>query len=415
VSVAWLGYRLLAPLAGAAAPLLRGWAPGPERALWPERLGEVAAGPADAWLHAASMGESMAVQGLLETLRAHAPGARLRLTATTRTGRARLLALGEPATLAPLDTPQAVARFFERVRPRRLLLLETELWPQWLLGARDAGVPVAVLSARLSSRSLAGYRWLGDDFARLVAELAAVLCQSDLDRERWIALGANPARTLTVGNLKNDGLPEPAKDRGAARAELGFDPERPLLVLGSLRPGEAAPLAAAWRGLPEALRRGWQVVAVPRHAHASESLRREAAASGVTVMDSGAPRDGAWRWDARAGVLRGYYAAGEVAFVGGTLGPYGGHHPLEPAACGAAVLTGPHLEAQRPAVQALEAAGGITIARDAEGLAVELRGLLEDDARRAGRAAAALAAAGAAKGATRRAVERLVEWGLWPA
>jgi len=414
MSVAWTAYRSLAPLLGAAAPLGRWIAPAPERDAWGERLGEVAgAEPAEAWIHAASMGEAVAVAGLLAELRRDAPAARLRLTATTRTGRQRLTELGEQATLAPLDTPQASARFFACVRPKCVLLLETELWPHWLMAARRAQVPVAVLNARLSARSVERYRWLGAGFAELIAGLAAVLCQSDADRDRWQALGTAPARTATVGNMKNDGLPAPAPDRGAARATLGLDPTRPLWVLGSVRPGEARSLGEAWKTLPAEVRDRWQVVAVPRHAHASSGLRREAQEIGVAEA-SGAPERGAWRWDDRPGVLTGYYAAAEVAYVGGTLGLYGGHNPLEPAACGAAVLTGPHLEAQQPAAQALAAEGAIEIAAAGAQLHAAVLALLTDAALLSRRGEASRRAAAQARGATRRAVDRLREWSLWP-
>jgi len=411
-----MGYRAIGPLAGAAAPLVRGLLPAAERSLWSERLGDVESGePADAWIHAASMGEALAVSGLMKELREVAPGARFRLTATTRTGRERLTALGAPSALAPLDTPQAIARFLGRTRPRRAILIETELWPHWLLAARAAELPIAVLSARLSARSLDRYRWLGRSFAGLVSGLGAVLCQTETDRERWIALGAPVERTAAIGNLKNDGLPLPAADRAQARDRLGLDARRPLLALGNVRPGEGVTLASAWRSLPVAVRERWQVVAVPRHTQASAALRREIDAAGVALADGGSASLGAWRWDDRPGVLAGYYRAAEVAVVGGTFGPYGGHNPLEPAACGAAVIAGPHLESQRPAADALMAAGALEIAADEPALAAALRALLDNEDLRRRRAAAALETAATARGATRRAVTRLVEWRWWPA
>jgi len=416
VSVAWAAYRSLAPVLGVAAPLARWVAPGAERSGWSERLGDVPAGAGvDAWIHAASLGEAVAMPALVRELRAAAPSATLRLTSTTRTGRARLADLGELTSLAPFDTPQATERFLDRVRPRRILLLETELWPHWLLAARRRGVAVAVLNARLSARSLERYRWMGRGFAALIQTLGAVLCQSDTDRTRWLALGAPLERTATVGNLKHDGWPAPSSDRGAVRAALGLDAARRLWVLGSVRPEEVTMLAAAWQQIHPETRARWQVVAVPRHTAASPGLRREASEAGIALTDAGAPPGGAWRWDDRPGVLMGYYQAANLAFVGGSLGPYGGHNPLEPAACGAAVFTGPHLESQGPAVEALEAHDALTIAHPGDSLASTLRSLLEDDGLRERRATAARAAADAARGATHRAVERLVEWKVWPA
>ena len=411
MSLAWGLYRLVAPCLGAVAPAARLLLSPHERPLWGERLGGVAEGPVDAWVHAASMGETLGVPPLLAELRRYDAEARFHLTTTTRTGRARLRDVDPSATLAPIDSPQAAARFFARVRPARLLMLETELWPHWMLRARAQRVPVAVLSARLSARSLPRYARLGGDFRRLVGGLAAVLCQTEEDRERWRALGAPPERTDVCGNLKDDALPEPAADRAAARAALGFERDRPLLALGSLRPGEGTALAWAWRSLPEALRARWQVVAVPRHAGAAGEIENEAlaAARGTEAWTARS-----WRWDARPGVLAGYYAAADLAFVGGTLRPYGGHNPLEPAATGAAVIVGPYHAAQSAAVRALQAQDAVRVADSPASLVVALSALMGDDAGRVAAGSAALAVARARRGAARRAVARLVAWDLWP-
>ena len=414
MSAVWTAYRLVAPALGAAAPAARLFAPAAERALWAERLWRGAAGPVDAWIHAASLGEALAVGPLVRALTELSPRARVHLTANTTTGRARLGELGHPYSLAPLDAPQTVGRFLRTLRPRRLFLLETELWPHWLLQARASAVPVAVISARITARSLKRYARLGAAFRSLIAGLDGVLGQSDADAERWRALGARPERTAVVGNLKEDALAGPAPDRAEARRTLGLDPKRPLLVLGSLRPGEAWLLGRAWTSLPEALRARWQVVAVPRHARAALALRAEAAAAGVRSADASGGADGAWRWDERMGVLAGYYAAADVAVVGGSLAPFGGHNPLEPAACGAPVLVGPHHATQGDAVAALVAAGGARVVADAAALTDALARWLGDEGERTRAGAAARATVRARGGASRRAVERLGAWGLWP-
>jgi 3-deoxy-D-manno-octulosonic-acid transferase len=415
VNAAWWAYRAAAPLLGALAPAAGVFTSPHERPLWRERLGDVSLpGGCHAWVHAASLGEAGAVPPLLRELRRVSPEARVWLTATSRTGRARLASLGAPTTLAPLDSPQAIRRFMGGAQPQRVFLLETELWPHWLMRAAAEDVPVSVVSARLSDLSVRRYRGLGGGLRRLVGGLAAVLCQSEEDAGRWLEIGAPAARTRTVGNLKSDGLPGPAADREVERRALGLDPARPLLVLGSLRPGEPGALARAWLALPAATRARWQVVAVPRHPRASEELRAEAAGAGVTVS-SDAPAAGEWRWDDRMGVLVDWYRAGEVAFVGGSLGRFGGHNPLEPAACGAAVIMGPHHASQAAYVRAMRAAGALAVAAPGEPLAAALRELLEDDGARARRAGAGLAVAASQRGAANRAVSQLVEWGLWPA
>jgi len=415
VNLLWSAYRTAAPVLGAMAPAAR-WLTSPhERALWEERLGHVTvSGGVHAWLHAASMGEALAAGALLAELAPLQPGARFHLTATTRGGRARLRQLDPNSTLAPIDSPQAIARFLAGVRPERMFLLETELWFHWLMATRAAGVPVAVVSARLSSRSVPNYRRFGAPLKGLIGGLAAVLCQSELDAERWLALGAPPARTVVVGNLKNDALPQPADDRGRARARLALEPGRPLLVLGSVRPGEITVLARAWATLPERTRALWQVVAVPRHPRVSGELREEARRAGQPLVFGGEPRGGAWRWEDRLGVLAGYYQAADVAFVGGSLGRFGGHNPLEPAACGAAVVMGPDHASQLQAMRMLLAREAVWVAGPGAPLALAFETLLEHEQPRQERQRAALAVADAARGAARRAVARLSGWGLWP-
>jgi 3-deoxy-D-manno-octulosonic-acid transferase len=426
VNALWGAYRVLAPVLGSLAPAAGVFTSPAERVLWGERMGRLALpGGCDAWVHAASLGEAVAAAPLVRELVKRQPDARLQLTATTRSGRERLLELGHPAALAPLDTPQSVRRFFHGVRPERVFLIETELWPHWLMHARRDRIPVAVVSARLSERSVRRYLGLGSGLRALVESLAGVLCQSEEDQQRWLTLGSRPEHTSVVGNLKSDGLPTPAADRGLERARLGLDRDRPLLVLGNVRPGEPRPLVRAWASLPAALRARWQVVAVPRHPRALSQLQAEANTAGRAneaprgparreAAGGGLDAAGAWRWDARLGVLSDWYRAADVAFVGGSLAPYGGHNPLEPAACGAAVIMGPQDASQREAVRALDRAGGIWRVADPGALSSALEALLGHDELRASRAAAALRVAESERGSAARAVQRLGELSLWP-
>ena len=428
MSPVWLAYRLLAPSIGAIAPAAAIFASPAERRLWSERMGRVSLkGGCDAWIHAASLGEAAAAGPLAHALLALEPRARLWLTAQTRTGRARLGELGLPVSLAPIDSPQAVARFFAGVSPRLVLIVETELWPHWLLRARLSRVPVVIVSARLAERSVRSYRVLGGGLRSLVSGLAGVLCQSEEDARRWRALGSPERRTEVVGNLKNDALPRRAPSVREARAALGLTPDLPLFVLGSVRPGEVRLLARAWLGLPERLRAGWQVVAVPRHPPASAELAAEARAAGQPVVrrnDAGTGAHGAWsaeegaagawRWDDRTGVLNAYYAAADVAFVGGSLLPYGGHNPLEPAATGAAVVIGRHHPSQADAVRALERRQAVRVVSPGAELQQALETLLVDGDERQRQAEAGRTVAEVMRGAARRAVARLAEWKLWP-
>jgi 3-deoxy-D-manno-octulosonic-acid transferase len=415
MNVAWSAYRLLAPLAGVLAPAARPFAPARERERWSERLGWAPAlSGCEAWVHAASLGECAAVGPLTRELRALDSEARFLLTSTTRTGRERLAALREPLSLAPLDAPQAVRRLLSRARPARLIVIETELWPHWLLCARDAGIPVVFVSARLSERSADGYRRLGPPLRELLGGVAAVLCQTAVDAVRWAAVGVPEARLAVCGNLKFDALPAAVGDdeRAGRRTALGLDPTRPLFTLGSLRPGEAEPLARAWAMLDRGRAERWQVVAVPRHEAAAAGLEAEARRAGIAP--AGERASGlAWRWDARPGVLMSYYAASEAAFVGASLTALGGHNPLEPAAFGAVVLSGPDMSHQRQAVEALERHGGIERA-DAEHLGAALERLTGDPGARDALRRGALAAVNELRGAARRSASELARRGLWP-
>jgi len=201
-----------------------------------------------------------------------------------------------------------------------------------------------------------------------------------------------------------------------ARAALGLDPDRPLLVLGNLRPHEARGAAWAWRQIPDSTRARWQVVAVSRHPHAAAGLRREVASQGVALVRDGAPADGSWRWDERLGVLGGYYGAADLVVLGGTFLPsYRGHNPLEPASRGVPILLGPHYESQADAVAALVAAGAARECAAFDDLGGRLIGWLGDDVAREAAGRAGLAVVAARQGAAKRAVARLVEWALWPA
>jgi len=169
------------------------------------------------------------------------------------------------------------------------------------------------------------------------------------------------------------------------------------------------------------VRSRWQVAVLPRHPRASAELEREARDGGVAVARAAGragpharPDGGAWHWDDRLGVLPDYYAVADAAFVGGSLLPYGGHNPLEAAACGAAVLMGPHFESQRPAVTALAAREGLRIAGEPRELAAALAEILGDPAAAGRLGAAARAAADELRGAARRALGLLAAWRLWP-
>jgi 3-deoxy-D-manno-octulosonic-acid transferase len=338
---------MLAAPAAFAVVLVRGLR---DRAYWAAPLERFGFGRRLAtpsiWLHAVSVGEVSAAAALLRGLRARHPAIPMVLSTATPTGRARAQSLfGTDVDIRYLayDTPGSVRRFLERINPRVGVIIETELWPNLLHECRRRGVPILLASARLSSNA-----------------------------ERFIAIGADPARTRAVGNVKFDlQLGEEVLRTGRElRAEyLG---ERPVWIAGSTHAGEEEQLLAAHAELKQAVTRSLLVL-VPRHPQRFESVANLLArrAERFDRRSAGAPV----RADADVllvdtmGELAAFYAAGDVAFVGGSLVPVGGHNLLEPAALGVPVITGPYPTNSAEIARELMLRGGAVRVADAHTLA----------------------------------------------
>jgi 3-deoxy-D-manno-octulosonic-acid transferase len=383
-----LGY-VLAPML-LAASLWRGIR---DRSYWealPERLGFGPVAPAGGlWVHAVSVGEVQAAASLVRALRRRYPDLPLTLTAATPTGRgrARSLFAGEVAVrYLPYDLPGPVCRFLDRVRPRLGIILETELWPNLYRACDRRGVPLVLASARVSERSVRRYRWAGGLVRDALARGAVVAAQSAADAGRFVALGARPAQTPVVGNLKFDfELPPDAQARGGAlREALGAG--RPVWVAGSTHEGEEELVLDAHERIraarPDAL-----LVLAPRHPPRFEAVAALLRRRGLTFVtrSSGAlvtPATAVLLVDT-LGELVLFYAAADVAFVGGSLVPIGGHNLLEPAALGKPVVTGPHTSSAAPVARLLVEAGAAAVVADGAALAACVGRLLADgDARR---------------------------------
>lgn len=358
------------------------------RRRWRERFGRVPGfAERPVWVHAASVGEVQAGLALIRALRQRYPERPLLVTTTTPTGgeRARA-ALGEAIVhcYAPLDLPHAVVRFLRRARPAVAIVLETELWPNLFHRLRGEGIPLLLVNARLSPRSVRSYRWLGTLLRSTLECVDVVAAQSRADAERYAAAGAPRSRLQVTGNLKFDlqlpaGLPEQGRQ---LRAQLGTG--RSVWIAASTHEGEDTIALEAHRRLrerePEAL-----LILVPRHPERFDSVaglclehgfppaRRSqgesAAAAAVYLGDT-------------MGELMTLYAAADVAFVGGSLVPVGGHNPLEPAALGLPVLSGPQVFNFREVMDLMEEAGALEIVADGEVLAQKLERLLADPERR---------------------------------
>jgi len=319
----------------------------------PQRFGFVArpARRVAVWIHAASVGEVAAALPLLRRLaKQHPPGALL-VTTTTPTGAERLRAAlgGEVAhAFLPYDLPGAVARFLDRVQPQRVIVMETELWPNLYRALGRRRVPLVLANARLSPRSMAGYGRVRGLAAQTLAHCAAIAAQSEADAQRFRELGADPARVHVPGNLKFDlELPEELVAAGRALRQR-WGAARPVWVAASTHEGEEDAALRAHRILL-ARARDALLVLVPRHPERFDAVARLAQDSGLrtirrSAIDAAAVLDGVQVLVGDSmGELPMYFGAADVAFVGGSLVEVGGHNVLEPAALGLPVLFGPYM------------------------------------------------------------------------
>jgi 3-deoxy-D-manno-octulosonic-acid transferase len=369
----------------------------------------MAAGAPAIWLHAASVGELMAARSLLARMRDRFPGRIYVASTLTRTGLALAQSLPEVhlAFLFPLDAPAAVARLLGALRLEAFLFTETEIWPTFLTAADAAGVPLVMVSGRVSARTAGRTRWLRPLYRPALARVTCCM-QTEDDARRIVALGADPRRVQVTGSLKFEAPPAampPEVERvGAA---LG---RRPLVVAGSTHDGEEAALLAAGARLRER-HPDLGLLLAPRHPERLDAVAGLVTAAGWPLVRFSQLAAGTARVEPEGpvavlldvvGPLAHCYALGRVAFVGGSLVPVGGHNVLEPARASRAIVVGPHTEHAAEVVDRLAAAGGLVRVAAADRLAAALGGLLEDPERAAeiGRRARSLADSG--RGATER-------------
>ncbi len=360
------------------------WANFRERFGFGERLP-----PGSVWVHAVSVGEVQASAALVTTLRERYPSIPVVVTTLTPTGAERARTLFKDLAQVryiPFDLPGAVRRFFRRVQPRLAVIFETELWPNLYHECGRRRIPLVLASARISPRSVSRYRRLGSLFRDSLSRGVVVAAQGEGDADRFVSLGADPDKTHVTGNIKFDfSVPFDLPERGRRLRELYAD-SRPMWVAGSTHAGEEEIIVEAHRIVrgthPRAL-----LVLVPRHpprfdevAHGLQRanirfVRRSqrvgeragaaAASADVLLVDT-------------LGELLDFYAAADVAFVGGSLVPIGGHNLLEPAALGLPILTGPHNTNSADIARLLIARGAAEVVHDAGELGRRVSTLLAE-------------------------------------
>jgi len=359
------------------------------------------------WVHAVSVGEVNAAIPLVDALLKRRPDLRLLVTTITPTGSARVRALwGDRVDHAylPYDLPGAVARFLRHFRPHAALIMETELWPNLLFGCRDHGVPLYVLNARLSARSLRGYRVLAPLVSRALRTVRGIGAQSHADARRFVHLGAEPACVHETGNLKFD-LALPASVESFGRDCRARRAGRLAWIAASTHVDEEAAVIALHRRLrgrwPDLL-----LMWAPRHPERFRAVAEQAGAAGFRTS-----RRSEHRWATpdcdvfvidTLGELLNFYACADIAFVGGSLQDVGGHNLLEPAATGTPSATGPHLHNFADISQRLVAAGALRVGLDEREVGDALEAMLADATLRATMADAGRTLLASGRGALER-------------
>ncbi|WP_447839105.1 lipid IV(A) 3-deoxy-D-manno-octulosonic acid transferase [Aeromonas salmonicida] len=386
-----MGYRLLYNLLihlGLPLALLALYKPKKGKpgfgARWAEHLGRTPASGQEAplWIHAVSVGETLAISPFIRALKAERPDLPILLTTTTRTGAEQAAKLGDLVVhrYAPLDYPWAVAAFLKCIKPRALWVMETELWPNWLAACEARHLPVTIINARLSERSCQRYARFQGAFDTLSRPLTHLLCQHQDDAERFARLGVGRERLAVTGSIKFDiQLGDEVYARGQAlRQQLGQS--RPVWIAASTHQGEDEQVLAAFdlvlQRHPQAL-----LILVPRHPERFVRVAELCAPYGCVRRTGGAPireTDKVYLGDTM-GELPLMLAAADVAFVGGSLVKVGGHNLLEPAALGKPCLTGPAYFNFSDITRQLVAQGGAALVADAAALGEKVSELLADE------------------------------------
>lgn len=365
-----------------------------------ERLGRAPVLSGCIWVHAVSVGETIAAAPLVSGLRTRYPGVPILLTCTTATGseQARKLFADEVEhVFLPYDLPLLIRRFLKRANPVALIVMETELWPNLLKQCERANVPMVLANARLSSKSFQGYKKIAGLTRSMLNRFALIAAQSQYDAQHFLHLGVEQQRVMIAGNLKFDlHVADAVFAQGRIwQQQLGG---RSVVVAGSTHDGEEAILLQAFAQVldqqPDCL-----LVLVPRHPNrfgAVEKMCRQQRFSLERKSESRLPKAQTQIYLVdRMGELLACYASAQVAFVGGSLVPVGGHNMLEAAAFSLPILTGPYLGNFLAISEKLQAAQALEIVSDPEQLAAAILALLNNKskAEQMGKSAQAVLAA----------------------
>ena len=347
------------------------------------------------WIHAASVGEVLASRSLIKKIKTVFPHDTLLLTTMTRTGQEtakKQVPEVDVVFFFPMDHPLILRKVMKRVQPRLLLIAETELWPNLLHASGKRGIPIVLFNGRISDRSIRRYLRLKFFFRNYLDSISLFLMQTEKDQARIIEIGAPPAKTRVMGNIKYDQTPpEFAGDIAAEMAKaLGLRGEESVFIAGSTRPGEEEILLPLFKALREEIPQLLLLLA-PRHLDRLEEvekiLRRETVSwvrrTSLPISQDPSDRSPQNIPDIilldTMGELVKLYSLATLVFVGGSLVPLGGQNPLEPLLFKKCVLFGPHMFNFAEIARFLTEAQGAVQVKDSEDLKAQIKRLLQDD------------------------------------
>jgi 3-deoxy-D-manno-octulosonic-acid transferase len=336
-------------------------------------------------VHAVSVGEVLAAKPLLHRLMTCQPGHRIIVTTTTPTGAMTVRQnFGESVEhlYFPYDLPSAVEGFLDRIRPDAVLVMETEIWPNFFAACGRRGVPVALINARMSARSAAGYARLPGIVADTLRIPVLIAVQSEADARRFRELGADPARIAVCGNLKYDiRFPPSIREQGLAQRRI-FSASRPVWIAASTHEGEERLILEAFtavhREQPDCL-----LIIAPRHPERFDRVASLCLRNGFAVVrrtsetPAGTAAAQVFLLDT-LGELPVFYASADIAYVGGSLTPHGGHNLLEPASLCLPLISGPHVFNFADAAERLAEAQALRIVNEVPELAAVVLQMLKD-------------------------------------
>ncbi len=339
------------------------------------------------WLHAVSVGEIVATSPMVKEIKKELPNSVVVISVVTSSGydmAKRIIPEADGVIFFPIDLPWLSSRVIKSINPRAFLLVETELWPNFLRAARHAHIPVMMVNGRISDKSVGRYRYMGSVLQDMLRTVIKFCMQSPLDAEYIMGLGAQPARVIVTGNTKYDQTYTDVSQQEQASIinQYGFSGRQPVIIAGSTHKGEEEYLFVAYNCVRQSFQQAVMVIA-PRDILRADELVNMAAAQGYravkrSILAQKPSQDHDIVILDTIGELGRVYSIGDVIFVGGSMVAHGGHNILEPAAHGKPILIGPHMFNFKEIYALLSSRGACDTVLDQATLNEKLLGLLSD-------------------------------------